>query len=154
MPPIALDKVLSMSDVARLAAPARASSMSTANCGVSSRLLLRTFATSGRLESRSMSWSRAFTSASWPSPLMSFRWKLKPALAPSPRTAGGSSTKMRASRMVESSLLARRASSAADWPAPSRSAQSFSFTKARAELWSPFCPVITFTLTTSGCLVK
>jgi hypothetical protein len=70
---MALDSVLSMSDVARLSAPARASSMSTANSGVSSRLLLRTFTSSGRLPSSSMTWSRAFTSASWPRPLMSFR---------------------------------------------------------------------------------
>ena len=71
---------------------------------------------------------------------MSLIMKLKPELEPRPRTAGGSMTSTRASRMEASSRVARCAISEADWPGSGRSSQVFSRTKARAEAWSPFRP--------------
>ena len=132
-----------MSAVARPSAPARRSSMSTANCAASSRLLERTPVNCASLRVSEMKRSRAFTSASCPRPPVSSMWKLKPALAPSPRTAGGSSTSTRASRIFDSAALARLAMASAVWSGPGRSSQGFNLMKARPDPWSPPVPVET-----------
>ena len=68
--------------------------------------------------------------------------------------AGGSTTKMRASRITARSVVALRAMASAVCSGNWRSLQSVKRTKPRAELWSPPRPVMELKLTTSGCLAK
>ena len=135
-------------------AAALRSSIVTPSSVVSSKLVLRRLRSIVWPLASSNTRSRAATSASWPWPFRSFSWKLKPAFEPKPRTAGGSTTKMRASRSTFRSSVALRAMASACCSGRVRSLQSLSRKKPRAEAWSPLSPVMALKLTMSGCWAK
>ena len=137
---MALESTLLMSLYDSPRAAALRSSMSRRSSVASSRLVVRTPVSSPRWRMALSTRSRAASSASWPTALMSLSMKLNPELAPRPRTAGGSTMITRASRIALSSLVARWATAAADCAASGRSLQGLRRTKPRAELWSPFRP--------------
>jgi hypothetical protein len=132
--------------------PAWWSSMRMASCGVSARLFVRGRRNSGRAAAASMRRSRADASASGPRPPRSCRNNCTPALPPSPRTVGGCTTKMLASRTRRpSSRLKRSARAAAPWLAAGRTDQSFRLMKPWPEPWSPPAPRTRLKNCTSGC---
>ncbi len=96
---MALESTLLMSLYDRFSAAALRSSMSRRSSVASSKLVARSPVSSGRLRAWARNWSLAASKASCPKPFKSLSMKLKPALEPKPRTAGGCITKMRASRI-------------------------------------------------------